>query len=117
MLQVGGVQDAVIEPLPTDGVVIVQDSVQPLLVAMTAGCDEVQVSGILFRTTPFAVLGRELFPITSVRVATTVSEVPLAETKVFCSDPAWPTSRVMFWMGQVSKKSKMGADEEPKFGC
>src|SRR5271157_2483406 len=104
MLQVGGVQDAVTDPAPGDVVVTGQESVHAVPAATTAGCEAVQVRGILLRTIPPSVLGRELFPITSVTVAKTVSEVPLETAKEFCSDPGWPTSRIMFWMGQVSKK-------------
>ena len=107
-LQVGGEQAAVTVPAPGDEVETAQDSEQLLPVGKTPGCEEVQVRGTLPRITAPLVLGRELFPITSVRVAITVCGVPLAVTKVVCPDPAVPTSRLMFWMGQVEKKSRIG---------
>jgi hypothetical protein len=75
------------------------------------GEDWVQVRGILLNTTPPLVLGSELFPMTSVRVAETGSLVPFEVTNVVwlvCCDPVAPTSSVMFWIGQVSKKSRTG---------
>jgi hypothetical protein len=105
MLQIGGEQDAVTEPAPGSGVETVQDSWQPVPTETEAGCDADQVRGILLRTLPFPTFCREVFPSTSVTVATRVSEVPLETEKFVCNDPAWPSSNVMFWMGQVSKKS------------
>ena len=107
-LQVGGEHAAVTVPAPGDEVEMEQDSEQPLPIGMTPGCEEVQVRGTLPRITAPLVLGRELFPMMSVRVAITVCEVPLEVTKLVCPDPAVPTSRLMFWMGQVEKKSRMG---------
>jgi len=105
MLQVGGEQEAVTDPAPGDEGVAVQDRVHPVLTGTTAGCEEVQVRGILLRTIPLPLLSRELLPITSVTVAMIVSEDPLVTENVVCCDPTWPNSSVMFWMGQVSKKS------------
>src|ERR1700737_4709192 len=111
MLQGGGEQEAVTEPEPGEGVERVQDCRHPPPAAMTAGWDALQVKGILPRTTPLFVFGKELLPITSVRTAVAVWAVPLEVTKVVwpvCWVPAGPSSRVILWMGQVSKKSRPG---------
>ena len=81
---------------PGDAGLVVQDCVQPVAMGKTPGDEEVQVRGTLLRTTPASVLGSELFPMTSVSVATIVWEIPLAVTKLVCPDPAAPTSRLMF---------------------
>ena len=110
-LQVGGEQEAVTDPEPADGVDREQDCKHPPPVAITAGCDALQVKGILLRTTPLLVFGKELLPMMSVRTAVTVWAVPLEVTKVVwpvCWVPAGPSSRVMLWIGQVSKKSRAG---------
>jgi hypothetical protein len=49
-----------------------QDNRQPLPIETEPGCDAVQVSGILLSAITLVAFGRELFPITSVTVATTV---------------------------------------------
>jgi hypothetical protein len=59
-------------------------------------------------------LGSELFPTTSVTVAVAGSDVPLLVAKLvrpLCVPPSWS---VMFWMGQVSKKSN---GPPPSVGC
>jgi hypothetical protein len=71
-LQDGGEQEALTAPEPGDGVVTVQDSRHEVLALTAAGCDAVQVRGILESTIPPLVLGRELLPMMSVRVAKTV---------------------------------------------
>jgi hypothetical protein len=79
--------------------------------ASTPGWEALQVRGILLRTMPPLVLGKEVFPITSVRTAVAFSELPLEVTKVVwvvCCDPARPTSSERLWIGQVSKKSRAG---------
>ncbi len=116
MLQVGGEQEAVTDPAPAEGVEAVHESVQPVPREIAAGCDALQVSGILLNVTPLVVFARELLPITSVTVAITVCEVPLETAKLVCSDPAWPISRAMFWIGHVSKKSKTTGGGEGLFG-
>ncbi len=110
MLHVGGEHEAVIVAVPTDGADKPQDWVHPVVVPMTCGCDDVQVSGILLSTIPLSVLGRELFPMMSITVAITVCpEVdPFGTEKVVRPDPAAPNSNAMFWMGQVEKKSRTG---------
>jgi hypothetical protein len=82
ILQVGGEQDAVIEAEPGTGVLTAQDSRHPEPGATTVGWEEVQVNGILLSTMPLLVLDKELFPITSVRKAVTVWEVPLLVAKL-----------------------------------
>ena len=82
ILQPGGEQEAVTDPAPGKGVVIVQDCRQEEAALSTAGWDEVQVNGILLRTMSLLLFGRELFPITSVRIAVAVCELPFAATKV-----------------------------------
>src|SRR5216684_9221882 len=111
MLQVGGEQAAVTVPEPGDGVERAQDSWHPVATDNTPGCDALQTRGILLRTMPPFVLGRELLPITSVRTAVAVSEAPLEATKVVwpdCCAPALPSSRERLWILQVSKKSRAG---------
>src|ERR1035437_3365529 len=111
MLQVGGEQEAVTDPDPGKGVESAQDSKNPAPAANTPGWDALQVRGILLRTIPPLVLGKELFPITSVRTAVAFCEVPLVVTKVVWpvgGDPAAPSSSAMLWIGQVSKKSRAG---------
>ena len=95
-LQVGGVQEAVTVADPGDAGLMLQDCVQVVPTGKTPGEEEVQVRGTLLRTTPASVLGSELFPMTSVRVAVIVCAVPLEVTKLVCPDPAGPTSRLMF---------------------
>ena len=107
-LQLGGLQDAVMVAEPGDPGLMAQDCVQVVPTGKTPGEDEVQVSGTLFRTTPPSVLGSELLPITSVRVAVMVSAVPLEVTMLVCPDPGGPTSRLMFSIAQVAKKSSAG---------
>ena len=56
-------------------------------------------------------LARVELPITSVMVANTVWEatpVALVTEKLVCRVPTAPTSRAIFWMGQVEKKSRTG---------
>src|SRR5437868_1344419 len=55
---------------------------------------------------PLFEFDRELLPITSVTVAKIVCEEPFETEKLVWSEPTWPTSSWIFWMGQVSKKSK-----------
>jgi hypothetical protein len=82
-LQVGGVHEAVTDPEPAKGAESVQDCVHPEAAFNTPGWEALQVKGILLRTTPLKVLGKELFPITSVRTAVAFTEVvPLEATKV-----------------------------------
>ena len=72
MLQVGGEQEAVTDPgIRASGVVEPQDSRHPLGAAKTPGWDAVQVRGILLRTMPPLVFGKEVFPMTSVKTAVT----------------------------------------------
>src|SRR5262249_24706225 len=86
-----------------------QDWVHPVPTLTTPGCEEVQLRGILLRTTPPWLLGKELAPITSLRVAMTVCALPpLAAAKDVCPEPAVPSSTPMFRMGQVEKKSRTG---------
>src|ERR1019366_7997752 len=104
MLQFGGEQEAVTDPEPANGVERAQDCRHPAAVPITAGWGALQGKGIFFRMIPLFLLGKELFPITSVRTAVAFCEViPLEVTKLVwlvCCDPARPTSRVMLWMGQ-----------------
>ena len=72
MLQVGGEQEAVTEPEPANGVESPQDCRHPLAGCTTAGCDALQVNGILVRMSPLLVLGKELIPMMSVRTAVAV---------------------------------------------
>src|SRR5215467_14911158 len=67
-LQVGGLQEAVMEPPPGNAVAAVQDCVHPEPAFTTVGSDAVHVRGILLRVVPLELLGREVFPITSVTV-------------------------------------------------
>src|SRR5271169_2254611 len=111
MLQVGGEQEAVTDPAPAEGVPTAQDSVQPVASCTTEGWVAVQVKGILLSVTCVPESSKELFPMTSVRTALAVCAVPLEVTKLVwpvCRDPAGPSSSVMFWIGQVSKKSRSG---------
>ena len=98
MLQVGGEQEAVTVPDPGNGVESAQDSRHPVPMAKTPGCEADQVRGILLRTIPPLVLGKELAPMTSVRTAVTFCVVPLVVTKVVSPD-CWvvevPSSREM----------------------
>jgi hypothetical protein len=83
MLQDGGEQEAVTEPAPGNGVEMAQDCKHPGATPTTLGWDALQVKGILLRTIPLFVLGKEVFPITSVSTAVTVCAlVPLEVTKV-----------------------------------
>ena len=97
--------------VPGDGSERAHDCVQLAAVLITDDCEEVHVRGILLRTIALSVLGKELLPMMSMRVATTVcpADVPLAVAKVVRVEPAAPSSRAMFWMGQVEKKSSRGA--------
>jgi hypothetical protein len=82
-LQLGGVHAAVTEPEPAKGAESAQDSVHPEALFNTPGWEALQVRGILLRTIPLKVLGKELLPITSVRTAVAFTEVvPLFATKV-----------------------------------
>src|SRR5450631_523970 len=81
-LQVGGEQEAVTVPEPAKGVEMAQDSRHPAGAVRTAGWDEVQVRGILLRTSWPLVLGKELKPIKSIRTAVTVCDVPLLMAKL-----------------------------------
>lgn len=110
MLQVGGEQEAVTDPDPGAGVVMAQDSEHPPGADNTPGWDEAHVRGILLRTIPPLVFGKEVFAMTSVRTALTVCPVPLAVTNVVWPDCCVPASisRAMVWIGQVSKKSRAG---------
>ena len=82
-LQVGGVHEAVTEPEPAKGAERAQDCVHPEEAFNTPGWEALQVKGILLRTIPLKVLGKELLPITSVRTAVAFTEVvPLFATKV-----------------------------------
>src|SRR5208283_3631180 len=84
ILQVGGEQEAVTDPAPGNGVLMAQDSVQPVASCTTAGWDAVQVRGILLRVTVVPESSKELFPITSVKIAFAVCAVPLEVTKLVC---------------------------------
>src|SRR5438552_12686284 len=123
MLQVGGEQEAVTDPPPGSGVESEQDCWHPALTFRTPGCEALQVKGILLRTMPPVVLGRELFPMMSVTTAVAFCAVPFEVTKVVssvCCDPLTPTSRETVWMGQVSKKSRTGEVVPSEFlycGC
>lgn len=103
--------------VPGDGTERAHDWVQLAAVLITAGCEEVHVRGILLRTIALSVLGRELLPMTSMRVATAVwpDDDPLAAAKVVRVEPAAPSSRAMFWIGQVEKKSSRGATAPLEF--
>src|ERR1700722_579866 len=108
MLQVGGEHDAVTAPAPGEGVDSEQLSMQDVLAATTPGWLDDQVRGMLLSCGLPVVLGRLTVPMTSVNVATTFCGVPLVMEKDVCCEPTSPTSSVMFWMGQVSKKSRTG---------
>jgi hypothetical protein len=121
-LHVGGEHDAVTVAVPGEDSERAHDWVQPAAVPITCGCDEVHVSGTLFRTIPLSVLGRELLPMMSIRVANTVwpDDDPLGTEKVVRVEPTAPSSRAMFWIGQVEKKSSRGAAVPLEFvicGC
>ena len=75
VLQVGGEQAAVTVADPGREGLIVHDSVQLVPTDSTLGLEELQTKGILPRIIPPLVLGRELFPMTSVIVATMVWDV------------------------------------------
>src|SRR6476620_5683673 len=108
-LHVGGEQEAVIVAAPGEAIDKAQDWVQPVAVPIAAGREELQVRGILDRTTSPLVLAREVLPITSVIVAMMVCEAPpLAIETLVWPDPAARTSRAMFCTGQVAKKSSAG---------
>src|SRR5579864_2514283 len=109
-LQVGGEHEAVTVAEPGVDSDRVQDSVHPVAGTPIAPCcDEVHVRGILLRTIPPSVLGRELTSMMSVRVAITVcAPDPLGTANVVRPEPAAPSSSAMFWMGQVAKKSRTG---------
>jgi|SRR5580700_7216293 hypothetical protein len=109
MLQVGGVQDAVMADAPgwgvdTEQVVPLPQFVVPLPlpepevalpVEITAGCEEIQVSGGLGTMQPW----------TSTAVAAIVSDVPLLAIKLVWS-VYWPftlSSSAMHCTGQASK--------------
>ena len=99
ILQVGGEQDVVTVPAPTEGVETPQVIVQFAAVEITSGEDAVQVRGILLRTGPPFVFGREVMPAISVRMAVAFCEVPFDATKVVSPGrlvPAGPTCKVMF---------------------
>jgi len=86
MLQVGGEQEAVTDPAPGSGVLRAQDSMQPVASATTDGWDALQTRGILLSVTRVPESSKELFPITSVRIAFAVSAgPPLEVTKL-----VWP---------------------------
>src|SRR5258708_3662993 len=74
-LQVGGEQEAVTDPDPDDGVERPHDSWHPLGADNTPGCEALQVRGMLVRTIPPLVFGKEEFPMTSVTTALAVSPV------------------------------------------
>ncbi len=87
MLQVGGEQEAVMDPEPGNGVLSVQDCRHPAAPAPTTlGWDALHVKGTLLRTIPLFVFGREVLPIISVRTAVAVCELVVEEdvTKVVC---------------------------------
>ena len=109
-LHVGGEHEAVILAAPGEESVSGHDCVQEVPKPATCGCDDAQVNGILFSTTPPLVLGSEVLPMMSRRVATTVSdeESPFAVRKEVCPLAAVFISSAMFWMGQVEKKSRAG---------
>ncbi len=100
MLQVGGVQDAVIVAEPAWGVLTVQvvpapHPVAPLPALSAAGSEETQVRGGL----------GTMQPCTSTAVAVMISEVPLFTTKLVAlllCEPFTPSSRAMHCTGQVS---------------
>ena len=98
ILQLGGVHDAVIVAEPADEVVNAQDNVQLVPVPITGEWEEVQVRGVLLRTIPPSVFGRELLPMMSTTVANTVCAdvVPLAAENVVRPDPTAPSSSAMF---------------------
>jgi len=106
-LQVGGEQEAVTDPAPMDGVVTEQDWVHPAPTATTEGWDAVQVRGILLRTIPLFEFARELLPITSGHGRDYGLGGAFETEKSVCSDPAWPISREMFWMGPGFEEIKM----------
>ena len=110
-LHVGGEHDAVTVAVPGETSDRAHDCVQPAAVFITCGCDEVHVSGTLLKTIPLSVLGRELLPMMSMRVAITVwpDVDPLGAANVVRVEPAAPSSRAIFWIGQVEKKSSRGA--------
>src|ERR1700680_3835169 len=101
MLQVGGVQDAVMAAVPGWTMVTVQvvpaaHPVAALPAASAAGAEEVPVSGGL----------GTMQPCTSTAVAVTVSDVPLLTTKLVSPvrcEPFTPSSSAMHCTGQVSK--------------
>lgn len=98
-LQLGGEQEAVTVALPGELRLSPQDCTQVASAPMDPGCEEVQVSGILLRTIPPSVLGRELLPIMSMTVAMTVCEPevdPLGTLNVVRPEPAAPSSSAMF---------------------
>jgi hypothetical protein len=110
-LQEGGEQDAVTDPEPGSGVERLQEFVHPGDADNTPGWEAVHVKGMALRMIDPFVLGKELFPITSVMTAVALCEVPLEVTKVVwpvCWVPVAPTSSEMFWTGQLSKKSRGG---------
>jgi hypothetical protein len=86
ILQVGGEQEAVTEPDPGDGVERTQLWMHPVAVANTPGCEALQVRGILLSTIRPLTLGREVYPIKSVRIAVTVSVLPFPVTNVVWFD-------------------------------
>jgi hypothetical protein len=72
-LQIGGEHEAVTVAEPGVDRDRAQDCAHPVAgTAIDPGCDEVQLRGILLRTIPPSVLGRELMPMMSVTVAITV---------------------------------------------
>jgi hypothetical protein len=110
-LQVGGEHEALMLAAPAELSVSWQDSVQLDATEMAPGCDESQVRGILLSTILLFVFGRDELPMTSVIVAKTVcevAEVPFVNEKLVWPEPIAPTSKAMFWIGHVAKKSRTG---------
>ena len=116
-LQVGGAHAAVMVAAPGPPAVTVHDSKHPVPTPKTPGRDEVHTSGIFPRITPPFVFGKELLPMMSVSVAITVCEVDFEMEKLVCPDPAAPSSRERFRIGQVAKKSRAGDVVFPTVYC
>src|ERR1700731_153910 len=100
VLHVGGVQEAVTEPVPGLGVPIEQVRVVHDVAETAVGREALQVRGTLL----------SVFPSMSRTVAVTGCAVPLLARKLVCPvcwAPEGPSCRVMLCTGQVSKKSQI----------
>ena len=99
------------DAVPAEGVESAHDKVQLVAVLTTCNCEDVQVKGVLVSTTPPSVLGSELLPMISITVATAVCEDvdPLAVANVVRPEPTACSSRAIFSIGQLEKKSRTGA--------